>query len=90
MQRIRLNLVPRIELLQSKVNSQELTLAAAVAEVERTRYLSASDWIKLRNAFENNTAVEFQRRLQYRIAYSSGESHRLPSLTSPASAGLNR
>ena len=33
---IRRNLVTRIELLQSKVNSQELTPAAAVAEVERT------------------------------------------------------
>jgi len=73
---IRLNLVPRIELLQSKVNSQELTPAAAVAEVERTRYLSASDRIKLRNAFGNNTATEFQRRLQYHIAYSSEQSHR--------------
>ena len=71
---IRRNLVPRIELLQSKVSSQELTPAAAVAEVERTRYLSTSERIKLRTAFENNTAVEFQRRLQYRIAYSSGES----------------
>jgi len=71
---IRRNLVPRIELLQSKVNSQVLTPAAAVAEVERTRYLSASERIKLRNAFENNTAVEFQRRLQYRLAYFSEES----------------
>jgi hypothetical protein len=59
---IRRNLVPRIELLQSKVNSRELTPAAAVAEVERTRYLSVSDRIKLRSAFENNTAVEFLRR----------------------------
>jgi cell filamentation protein len=73
---IRDNLVARIELLQSKVNAQELTPAAAVAEVERTRYLSASDRIKLRTAFENKTAVEFQRRLQYRIAYSNEESHR--------------
>lgn len=73
---IRVNLVPRIELLQSKVNSQELTPAAAVAEVERTRYLSASDRIKLRNAFGNNTTTEFQRRLQYHIAYSSEQSHR--------------
>ena len=56
--------------------SSELTQAAAVAEVERTRYLSASDRIKLRNAFENNTAVEIQRRLQYRIANSSEQSHR--------------
>jgi cell filamentation protein len=71
---IRRTLVPRIELLQSRVNSQELTPAAAVAEVERTRYLSASERIKLRSAFENNTAAEFQRRLQYRIAYSSEES----------------
>lgn len=71
---IRRNLVPRIELLQSKVSSQELTPAAAVAEVERTRYLSTSDRIKLRDAFETNTAVEFHRRLQYRIAYSSGQS----------------
>jgi hypothetical protein len=59
-----------------KVNSQELTPAAAVAEVERSRYLSASERIKLRTAFENQTAVEFQRRLQYRIACSSEESHR--------------
>jgi cell filamentation protein len=73
---IRRNLVPRIEALQSKVNSQELTPAAAVAEVERTRYLSASDRIKLHNAFENNTAIEIQRRLQYRIANSSEQSHR--------------
>jgi cell filamentation protein len=73
---IRRNLVPRIEALQSKVNSQELTPAAAVAEVERTRYLSASDRINLRNAFENNAAVEIQRRLQYRIANSSERSHR--------------
>jgi len=73
---IRRNLVPRIELLQSKVSSQELTPAAAVAEVERTRYLSTSDRIKLRTAFENNTAVEFQRRFQYRIAHSTGESQR--------------
>jgi len=73
---IRRNLVRGIELLQSKVNSQELTPAAAVAEVERTRYLSASDRIKLRNAFENNTAAEFQRRLQYHVAYSSEQSHR--------------
>jgi hypothetical protein len=71
---VRRNLVPRIELLQAKVSSQELTPAAAVAEVERTRYLSASERIKLHTAFENNTAVEFQRRLQYRVAYSSGES----------------
>jgi fido (protein-threonine AMPylation protein) len=71
---IRSNLVPRIELLQSKVTSKELSPAAAVAEAERTRYLSASDRIKLRTAFENNTAVEFQCRLQYRIAYSSRES----------------
>ena len=56
--------------------SSELTQAAAVAEVERTRYLSASDRIKLRNALENNTAVEIQRRLQYRIANSSEQSHR--------------
>jgi cell filamentation protein len=73
---IRHNLVPRIEVLQSKVNSQELTPAAAVAEVERSRYLSASERIKLRTAFENRTAVEFQRRLQYRISYSSEESNR--------------
>jgi cell filamentation protein len=73
---IQINLVPRIEVLQSKVNSQELTPAAAVAEVERSRYLSASQRIKLRTAFENKTAVEFQRRLQYRIVYSSEESHR--------------
>jgi cell filamentation protein len=73
---IRLNLVPRIEVLQSKVNSQELTPAAAVAEMERSRYLSASERIKLRTAFENQTAVEFQRQLQYRIAGSSEESHR--------------
>ena len=73
---IRHNLVPRIEVLQSKVNSQELTPAAAVAEVERSRYLSASERIKLRAAFENQTAVEFQRRLPYRIARSSEESHR--------------
>ena len=71
---IRLNLVPRIEVLQSKVNSQALTPAAAVAEVERTRYLSTSDRIKLRDAFESNTAVEFQRRLKYRIAYSNAQS----------------
>jgi fido (protein-threonine AMPylation protein) len=71
---IRRTLVPRIELLQSKVNSQALTPAAAVAEVERTRYLSTSDRIKLRDAFESNTAVEFQRRLQYRIAYPNAQS----------------
>ena len=71
---IRLNLVPRIEVLQSKVNSQALTPAAAVAEVERTRYLSTSDRIKLRDAFESNTAVDFQRRLKYRIAYSNAQS----------------